>query len=113
MIKIAMICQQGEKCEVLWWVTDQEVERCIKQYTGGLLHSRRINREPMVRQPLRIQATINIRWPTTNVNIYMYNILFRPTSFQHTGNTSTGIKFIKLSILYTRPPNKQLPRYDY
>jgi len=68
MIKIAMICQQGETCEVVWWVTKQEVERFIKQYTGGLLHSRMIDREPTVSQHIRIQTIIGIKWLATNVN---------------------------------------------
>ena len=51
----------------------------------------------------------DIKWPVTNVNIYMYSLLFRPTSSQHTGNTSIGITSIKLSRFYMRPPNKQLP----
>jgi hypothetical protein len=31
------------------------------------------------------------------------------SSYQHTGNTNTGIASIRLSILYKQPQNKQLP----
>ena len=84
MIKMAMVCQQvGQREFLWWWVTDQEVESYIKQYTGGLLHSRMIDQEPMISKPIRIKAIIVNKWPITNVNMYMYSLLFIPAYRKH------------------------------